>query len=110
MSASTQEDWLRKDLTHSESRSERSLPLLPIALGVFAAYVGLVALRGEIQRLERSVGEAMRTEQALRDRASVATAELEALRSPHRLREFAEQQGFVVPERVIPLTDGAVRP
>ncbi|MBM4384540.1 MAG: hypothetical protein FJ091_14390 [Deltaproteobacteria bacterium] len=110
MSASTQEDWLRKDLTHTEERPLRSLPLLPIAIGVFAAYVGLVALRGEIQRLERGVGEAMRTEQALRGRASAATAELEALRSPSRLREFAAQQGFVVPERVIPLRDEAVRP
>jgi hypothetical protein len=110
MSASVQEDWLRRDLTHREEPSARALPLLPIALGVFAAYVGLVALRGEIQRLQIHVGKAMQTEARLLERESAVTAEVQALRDPHRLRELAQRDGFVVPERVIPLGAEAVRP
>jgi hypothetical protein len=110
MSATTQADWLRKDLASPRDGAQRALPILPIALGVFIAYVGLVALRGEIQRLAYELGGAMQTEQQLLDRERAAQAAVRQLRDPRRLREFAAAQGFVVPERVIELTVETVRP
>ncbi len=110
MSATTQADWLRKDLAGPRDGAQRALPILPIALGVFIAYVGLVALRGEIQRLAYELGGAMQTEQQLLDRERAAQAAVRQLRDPRRLRELAAAQGFVVPERVIELTVETVRP
>jgi hypothetical protein len=109
MSATTQEDWLRRDLASPAGRAQRALPLVPIALGVFVAYVGLVALRGEIQRLAYELGGAVQAEQQLLERERSARAAVRALRDPRRLRELAAGQGFVVPERVIELA-GAARP
>jgi hypothetical protein len=110
MSATTQEDWLRKDLASPREGVQRALPVLPITLGVFIAYVGLVAVRGEIQRLAYELGGAMQTEQVLLQRERAAQATVRELRDPRRLRELAVRQGFVVPERVIALAQERVRP
>lgn len=110
MSATTQEDWLRKDLASPRESAQRALPILPITLGVFLAYVGLVAVRGEIQRLAYELGGAMQTEQQLQQRERAAQASVRELRDPRRLREIAVAQGFVVPERVIPLASEHTRP
>lgn len=110
MSATTQEDWLRKDLARPRVRTKRALPLLPIALGVFSAYVGLVALRGQIQRRSYELGTAVQTETRLLERERAAAVAVRELRDPRRLRELAVQQGFVVPERVIELAPIAVKP
>lgn len=110
MSATTQEDWLRKDLASPREGARRALPILPITLGVFLAYVGLVALRGQIQRLAYELGGAMQTEQQLLERERAAQAAVRELRDPRRLRELAVAQGFVVPERVIEIAREAVRP
>jgi hypothetical protein len=110
MSATTQADWLRKDLASPRDGVQRSLPIIPITLGVFLAYVGLVALRGQIQRLAYELGGAVQTEQQLLERERAAQAALRELRDPRRLRELAADQGFVVPERVIELSDEAARP
>jgi len=109
MSATTQEDWLRRDLAAPRERV-RGLPLLPITCGVFAAYVGLVALRGEIQRLAYDLGAAVQQETQLLERERSAAVDVRRLRDPRRLREIAAQQGFVVPERVIELAPERVRP
>jgi hypothetical protein len=110
MSAATQEGWLRKDLARPRDAGQRALPLLPITLGVFFAYVGLVALRGEIQRLAYELGASVQTEQQLLERERAAQVAVRRLRDPRRLRELAAAQGFVVPERVIALAPGAERP
>lgn len=110
MSATTQEDWLRKDLASPRESGQRALPLLPITLGVFIAYVGLVALRGEIQRLAYELGATVQTEQLLLERERGAQVAVRQLRDPRRLREIAAARGFVVPERVIALPSEAVRP
>jgi hypothetical protein len=110
MSATTQEDWLRKDLASPRERGQRALPLVPITLGVFIAYVGLVALRGEIQRLAYELGAAVQAEQQLLERERGEQVAVRQLRDPRRLREIATSLGFVVPERVIPLSTQAVRP
>ena len=110
MSATTQEDWLRKDLAKPRTRTRSALPLLPIALGVFTAYVGLVALRGEIQRLSYEVGAAVQTETQALERECAAAVAVRELRDPRRLRELAAEQGFVVPERVIALAPTVVKP
>jgi hypothetical protein len=110
MSAATQEDWLRRDCASPRDGEERAIPVLPIVLGVFVAYVGLVALRGEIQRLAYDLGGAVQEEQQLLERERAARAAVRELRDPRRLRELAMAQGFVVPERVIELNDGAPRP
>jgi hypothetical protein len=110
MSAATQESWLRRDLASPQGRSPRALPLIPITLGVFIAYVGLVALRGQIQRLAYELGGAVQTEQQLLQRERAAQAAVRELRDPRRLRELAVAQGFVVPERVIEISREAVRP
>jgi hypothetical protein len=110
MSATTQEDWLRKDLARPRAGGQRSLPLIPITVGVFIAYVGLVALRGDIQRLAYELGASVQTEQQLLERERAARVAVRQLRDPRRLRELAISQGFVVPERVIPLANGAARP
>jgi hypothetical protein len=110
MRAATQEDWLRKDLASPREGAQRVLPILPITLGVFIAYVGLVALRGEIQRLAYELGGALQTEQQLLERERAAQAAVRELRDPRRLREIAIEQGFVLPDRVIALRDEAVRP
>ena len=110
MSALTQADWLRKDLASPREGAARALPILPITLGVFVAYVALVALRGEIQRLAYDVGSAVQTEQQLLERERTAQAAVRELRDPRRLRQLAAAQGVVVPERVIELARGAVRP
>jgi hypothetical protein len=102
MSATTQAGWLRRDLAAPRERT-RGLPLLPITCGVFAAYVGLVALRGEIQRLAYDLGASLQQETQLLERERAAAVEVRRLRDPRRLREIAAQQGFVVPERVIEL-------
>ena len=109
MSATTQEDWLRRDLAAPREHT-RALPLLPIACGVFAAYVGLVALRGEIQRLAYDLGAAVQLETQLLERERAAAVDVRRLRDPRRLREIAVEQGFVVPERVIELAPERVRP
>jgi len=103
MSATTREDWLRRDLAAPRERAGRALPILPITCGVFAAYVGLVALRGEIQRLAYDLGAAVQLETQLLERERAAAVAVRQLRDPRRLRELAAQQGFVVPERVIEL-------
>jgi hypothetical protein len=110
MSATTQADWLRKDLASPRDVGPRALPILPVALGVFIAYVGLVALRGEIQRLAYELGGAMQTEQRLLERERAAQAAVRRLKDPRRLRELAAAQGFVVPERVIALTAETAHP
>ena len=110
MSAATQENWLRKDLASPRDGAQRSLLIIPITLGVFIAYVGLVALRGQIQRLAYELGGAVQTEQQLLERERAAQAALRELRDPRRLRELAVAQGFVVPERVIELKGEAARP
>ena len=109
MSAATQDGWLRRDLA-TRDQAPRALPVLPVALGVFVAYVGLVAVRGEIQRLAYDLGGAVQKEQALLERERAAQAKVRELRDPRRLRELALAQGFVVPERVIELRGAAVRP
>jgi len=109
MSATTQEDWLRRDLAAPRERT-RGLPLLPITCGVFAAYVGLVALRGEIQRIAYDLGAAVQQETHLLERERAAAVAVRRLRDPRRLREIAVEQGFVVPERVIELAPERVRP
>jgi hypothetical protein len=103
MSATTQEDWLRKDLARPRDGGQRTLPLIPITLGVFIAYVGLVALRGEIQRLAYELGASVQTEQLLLERERAAQVEVRQLRDPRRLREIAAATGFVQPDRVIEL-------
>ncbi|HEY8120914.1 MAG TPA: hypothetical protein VII78_06305 [Myxococcota bacterium] len=110
MSATTQEDWLRRDLARPRADKQRSLPLIPITLGVFIAYVALVALRGEIQRLAYELGASVQTEQLLLERERGAQVAVLRLRDPRRLRELAEARGFVVPERVIQLSREAARP
>ena len=110
MSATTQEDWLRKDLARPRDGGQRALPLIPITLGVFLAYVGLVALRGEIQRLAYELGASVQTEQLLLERERAAEVAVRQWRDPRRLRELAAAQGFVVPERVIELAREAGRP
>jgi hypothetical protein len=110
MSATTQEDWLRKDLASPREGGQRSLPIIPITLGVFIAYVGLVALRGQIQRLAYELGGAVQTEQQLLERERAAQASVRELRDPRRLRELAAARGFVVPERVIEMEREAARP
>jgi hypothetical protein len=110
MSAATQEGWLRRDLATPQARAPRALPLLAVTLGVFAAYVGLVALRGEIQRLAYELGDAMQTEAQLQGRERAAQAAVRELRDPRRLRELASARGFVVPEHVILLPRETARP
>ena len=110
MSATTQEDWLRKDLARPRDARQRALPLLPIALGVFIAYVGLVALRGQIQRLAYELGASVQTEQLLRGREQAAVVAVRQRRDPRRLRELAAAQGFAVPERVVELAPEPVQP
>ncbi len=103
MSATAPEDWLRRDLARGPARAARSLPFLPIALGLFAGYVGLVALRGEIQRMAYELGGAVQEETRLLERERAAAVAVRRLRDPRRLRELAAARGFVVPERVIEL-------
>ncbi len=110
MSATTQEDWLRKDLASPRESGQRALPLVPITLGVFIAYVGLVALRGEIQRLAYELGASVQTEQQLLERERAEQVAVRQLRDPRRLREIATAQGFVVPERVLALPTETSRP
>lgn len=110
MSATTQEGWLRRDLAGPQGRAPRALPILPITLGVFLAYVGLVALRGQIQRVAYELGGAVQEEQQLLERERAAQAAVRELRDPRRLREFAAAQGFVVPERVIAIARETTRP
>ena len=110
MSATTQEDWLRKDLARPRGAKQRALPLVPITLGVFFAYVGLVALRGEIQRLAYELGASVQKEQQLLERESAAQVAVRRQRDPRRLRELAAAQGFVVPERVIELSRPVAKP
>jgi hypothetical protein len=109
MSATTQEDWLRRDLARPRDGGQRTLPLVPITLGVFIAYIALVALRGEIQRLAYELGASVQTEQQLLDRERAARVAVRRLRDPRRLRDLAAAQGFVVPERVIELAHEAAR-
>lgn len=104
MSATTHESWLRRDLARPRARARRSIPLLvPIVVGVFAGYVGLVALRGQNQRMRYELGALMQEEEQLLARSREAAVEVRRLRDPRRLRELAAAQGFVVPERVIEL-------
>jgi hypothetical protein len=104
MSATTHENWLRRDLARPRERAPRPLPLLlPIAVGVFAGYVGLVALRGENQRMRLELGAAMQEEERLLERSREASVAVRRMRDPRRLRELAAAGGFVVPERVIAL-------
>jgi len=110
MSATTQEDWLRRDLARPRDGGQRTLPLIPITLGVFIAYIGLVALRGEIQRLAYELGASVQTEQQLLERERAAQVAVRRLRDPRRLLEIAAARGFVVPERVISLPREAARP
>lgn len=111
MSATTHESWLRRDLARPRARAPRALPLLlPIALGVFAGHVGLVALRGENQRMRLDLGAAMQEEERLLEQVREASVAVREMRDPRRLRQIAVAAGFVVPERVIELPAQPVAP
>jgi hypothetical protein len=91
-------------------RLGRSVPWLGLATGLVLAGLGLAALRTELVRLQYELGRVAAQEAELREQLAESAATARVLRDPRRLRELAQQRGFVPPERVIDLRPGKRQP
>ncbi len=88
--------------------TRRGLTLLLAA--VLIAALGVAALRIDLIRVRYGLAGAVREEKALLQERREALARVRALRDPTRLRQLAQEQGFVRPSRITALPAPEVRP
>ena len=104
-------DFLRQDFASSRRRVPRvRIPWAAIVCGVVVAGLLLAALRMSILRARYQLGEAIQVENQLLERERAALVTLREARDPARLRELANQRGFVRPEQWIELGEGTDAP
>ncbi|MDJ0785456.1 MAG: hypothetical protein QNK05_01540 [Myxococcota bacterium] len=86
-----------------EGRRPRPRLLAPLVSGALAGLLLLAALHLDLIRLQYALGQALRTETALRDAKGQRVVDERGQRDPAELRERAEAMGLGVAERVITL-------
>jgi hypothetical protein len=85
----------------------RARPLALLLTTGFVCAFAIAVLRIDILRVRYALGEAVSEEKALVQELRRQSAQLETLRDPARLAEFAHDRGFRRPDRIIELHDDA---
>jgi hypothetical protein len=94
----------RRDWSARRRRTRRRIAWAPLFVATLLSLLSLAALRVSILRTRYALGATLQRETELLGRERSAAVAAREERDPRRLREIAEERGFVRPERVIDMS------